>query len=71
MSDDLLADMRAIKDSIRKPELDGLVSAIHSGVIVMPSEKVTRTTILVTPDLYRDLQKRITSDTEKDKADEQ
>lgn len=48
-------------------EVDNLVSALYSGVVVMPSDTVQRTTILVTPMVYAALQERIEADTAKAK----
>lgn len=65
MSDNskILQGMTDALDHARAPELDSLISSLHSGVTVVPSDMVTKTTILVTPKTWRLLCERIDRDT--------
>lgn len=66
--DNILKQLQDVKDSIRAPELDNLISAMYGGVRIMPSDMVERTTILVTPRTWEALCDRIERDTAEEKA---
>lgn len=68
MSEEIKEAMSRLKrerESKMRAEVEGLISALYGGITVMPSDMVQETTILVRPEVYEALHKRIASDTAK------